>query len=368
VRMDVMGLKPRPAETAEIDSMRQLVRDGMSDGAVGLSSGLDYIPSIYADTAELTDLCQEIAPFGGVYVTHMRSYTPEGVIAAMDEVEQIGREAGVAVHISHLNCLAEQVLPRIDQMRSRGVDVTFDLYCYLAGSTILGMIALPPWVQEGGIEATLDRLWDADVRQRLKEWFADPPRQLAPVKLTYVHAPEYRQHEGKTLEQAARDAHLDIGTFVCDVLAESRLAVGCIAPHHVKRTDADIRALMRHPAMMAGSDGIYTGQYPHPRGAGCFAKYLGHYVRSGVWTLEECVQKLSAHAARRFGLKERGLLREKMIADIVVFDPNRVEDRSTYEAGRELALGMEHVIVSGEMVLAAGRRTRALTGRALKRG
>jgi N-acyl-D-amino-acid deacylase len=368
VRMDVMDLDPRPATAAELSSMRQLVRNGMTDGAVGLSSGLDYIPSFYADTAELTALCEEIAPFGGVYVTHMRSYTPEGVLAAMDEVERIGRDAGVAVHISHLNCLADQVLPRIDQMRSRGIDVTYDLYCYLAGSTILGMIALPPWVQEGGIDATVERLQDETIRKKLKEWFASSPRPLGPVKLTYVHAGEYRLHEGKSLEHAARDAGYEMGTFICEILAKSRMAVGCVVPHHEKRTDADIRALMRHPAMMAGSDGIYTGQFPHPRGTGCFAKYLGHYVRTGVWTLEECVQKLSAHAARRYRLKDRGLLREKMIADVVVFDPNRVEDRSTYENGRELALGMEHVIVSGEMVLAAGNRTRALTGRALMRG
>jgi N-acyl-D-amino-acid deacylase len=151
------------------------------------------------------------------------------------------------------------------------------------------------------------------------------------------------------------------------VLTASRLAVGCISPHNKARTDADIRALMRHPAMTAGSDGIYTGRFPHPRGTGCFAKYLGHYVRSGVWTLEECVQKCAAHGARRFGLKDRGLLREKLAADIIVFDPKRVEDRSTYEAGRELAVGMEHVIVNGELVLHAGKRTAALPGRGLKR-
>jgi N-acyl-D-amino-acid deacylase len=366
VRMDVMDLDTRRASDKELAAMGQIVREAMQQGAVGLSSGLDYIPSRYADTDELISLCQEIAPLAGIYVTHMRGYQPDTVIAAMDEVERIGREAGCAVHISHLNCLAEQVLPKIDQMRAGGVDVTFDLYCYLAGSTILAMIALPPWVQEGGIDATLDRLWDADVRMRLMEWFRDYPRPLGQVKLTYAAAPEYKQHEGKTLDQAAKDAKLELGIFVCDILAESRLAVGCITGHHPKRTDADIRALMRHPAMMAGSDGIYTGSYPHPRGCGCFAKYLGHYVRTGAWTLEECVQKLAAHGARRYGLRDRGVLREKAFADVVVFDPKWVEDRSTYEAGRELAVGMEHVIVNGEMVLHNGQRTRALPGRALK--
>jgi N-acyl-D-amino-acid deacylase len=123
---------------------------------------------------------------------------------------------------------------------------------------------------------------------------------------------------------------------------------------------------MRHPAMMAGSDGIFTGRFPHPRGWGCFARYLGHYVREKVWTLEECVQKLAAHAARRYGLKDRGLLREHMAADVIVFNPEQVADRATFDKGRELATGMEHVIVNGEMVLHSGQRTRALPGRALK--
>ena len=367
-RMEVMLLDTRAASTDEAGHMGTIVREAMREGAVGLSSGLDYIPSRYADTAELTALCREIAPFGGIYVTHMRSYTPEGVMTAMDEVEQIGRDAGVAVHISHLNCLAEQVLPRIDQMRSRGIDVTFDLYCYLAGSTILGMIALPPWVQEGGIDATMARLKDPLTRDRLKDWFASPRSPLEPVQLTYVAAPEYRKYEGATLERAAKDVGREIGTFVCDVLVASQMAVGCISPHHKRRTDADVRALMRHPTMMGGSDGIYTGRCPHPRGCGCFARYLGHYIREGVWTIDECVQRLAAHPARRFGLKDRGLIREKMAADVIVFEPNHVDDRSTYENGRELAVGMEHVIVNGELVLHSGKRTKAMPGRGLKMG
>jgi len=366
VRMDVMGLETQAATSEELASMGRLVREAMQQGSVGLSSGLDYIPSRYADTAELASLCREIAPFDGVYVTHMRSYTPEGVEAAMDEVEQIGREAGVAVHISHFNCLAEQVLPRIDQMRGRGIDVTYDLYCYLAGSTILGMIALPPWVQEGGIEATVERLQSADIREKLRDDFANPRGPLEKVRLTYVANAADRRHEGQMLEQAARDAGKDIPTFVCDVLIASNMTVGCVAPHHHRRTEADLRALMRHPAMMGGSDGIFTGGFPHPRGTGCFARFLGHHVRRGDWTLEECVQRLAAHGARRYGLKDRGLIRERKFADVVVFDAAKIEDRSTYEAGRELAVGMEHVIVNGELVLHRGQRTKALPGRALK--
>ena len=366
VRMEVMGLETRPPTNDELANMAVLIRQAMREGAVGLSSGLDYIPSRYADTAELTALCREIAPFGGVYVTHMRGYQPDNVLAAMDEVEAIGHDAGVAVHISHFNSIADQVLPRLDEMRKKGIDVTFDLYCYLAGSTILGMIALPPWVQEGGIDATLARLKTLDTRAKLAEWFAAPRLPLEPVKLTFVASPEDRLHEGKTLEQAAKDAHRDIGAFVCDILVASEMAVGCISPHHKSRTEDDVRKLMRHPAMMAGSDGIYCGTRPHPRGCGCFAKYLGPCVRDGVWTLEECVQRLSAHAARRYGLKNRGLLREGMAADVIVFDPAAVTDRATYDAGREFAEGMDHVIVNGELVLHSGHRTKALPGRGLK--
>jgi N-acyl-D-amino-acid deacylase len=366
VRMEVMGLATRPPTPDELRRMGQLVRAGMEQGAVGLSSGLDYIPSRYADTEELIALCREIAPFGGVYVTHMRRYDPEGVLGSMDEVFRIGREADVAVHISHFNSRADLVLPKLDAGRADGIDVTYDLYCYLAGSSILGMVTLPPWVQEGGVEATVARLKDPAVRQRLRGAFASPRGPLETVRLSSVAAPEYRRHEGQTLDQAAREAGREMGDFVCDVLAASDLAVGCVAPH-LNRTQEDVNALIRHPAMMAGSDGIFTGSRPHPRGCGCFARYLGQHVRGDrTWSLEQAVQHLAAHAARRFGLKDRGLLREGMAADVVVFDPDTVADHATYDDGRRLATGMEHVLVNGELVLHAGRRTAALPGRALK--
>jgi N-acyl-D-amino-acid deacylase len=366
VRMEVLGLQTRPPTPEELRRMGRLVREGMEQGAVGLSSGLDYIPSRYAATEELIALCREMAPYGGVYVTHMRRYDPEGVLGSMDEVYRIGREAGVPVHISHFNSQAEMVLPHVDAGRAAGLDVTYDLYCYLAGSSILAMVALPPAVQEGGVHATLERLRDPMVRGRLHEGFAGPRGPLEDVRLSYVQAPDYRCFEGRTLGQAAREAGRSLTDFICDVLTASGLAVGCVAPHRA-RTEEDIRQLMRHPAMMAGSDGIFTGGFPHPRGCGCFARYLGHHVREArTWTLEEAVQHLAAHAARRFGLRDRGLLREGMAADVVVFDPEVVADCSTYEDGRHLAVGVEHVLVNGEPVLLHGKRTPALPGRALR--
>jgi N-acyl-D-amino-acid deacylase len=369
LRMEVLGLETRAPTAAELKKMGRLVREGMEQGAVGLSSGLDYIPSRYADTEELTALCREMAPQGGVYVTHMRGYAPDVVVSAMDEVFRIGREAGVPVHISHFNSRADLVLPKVDAARAAGLDVTYDLYCYLAGSSILAMPALPPWVQEGGVDATLARLRDPAVRRRLRDDPESKPRgPLGEVRLSYVASPDYRKYEGWALGEAARDAGLPLSDLVCDVLTASGMAVCCVMGH-VARTEEDVRQLMRHPAMMAGTDGIFTGGRPHPRGCGCFARYLGHYVREArTWTLEQAVQRLSAHAARRFGLRDRGLLREGMAADVVVFDPDAVADRSTYEDGRRLAGGVEHVLVNGEAVLLNGARTAALPGRALRKG
>lgn len=366
VRMQVLGLAERPATAPELAEMARLVRQSMEQGAVGLSSGLDYIPSRYADTTELVTLCREVAEFGGVYATHMRSYTPEGVAAAMEEVFQIERQSSCAVHISHLNCLAEQVTPIIDTARADGSEVTFDLYCYLFGSTILAMIALPAWVQADGIDATLARLRDARVREQLRGWFAQPRVPLESVRLGWV--PSQPQWEGLTLEQAYRESGVsDLGTFVCDLLVECELAVNCIVPHHRSRTESDLVALMRHPAMMGGSDGIFVGSRPHPRGYGCFARYLGYHVRRGHWTLEEAVQKLAYHPARRFGLRDRGLLAVGLAADVVVFDAAQITDLATFENGPALAKGMRHVVVNGQVVLRDGLRTSAKPGRGLRR-
>ncbi len=379
LRMEVMGLQTRPPTTDELARMGRMVREAMEQGAVGLSTGLDYIPSRYATTEELIALCREMAPDGGVYVTHMRRYDPDGVVESMDEVYRIGLEGGVGVHISHFNSRADIVLPKLDAGRAAGVDATYDLYCYLAGSTILGMIALPPWVQEGGIEPTVARLREPAVRDQLQTWFAAPRVPLDSIRLGFVAKPELRHLEGKTVAEAAQIATArgeaasggrkppEHGDFICDLLVSCDMAVGCVVPHQ-RRTQDDVRQLIRHPAMMAGSDGIFTGRRPHPRGCGCFARYLGHHVRDDrTWTLEQAVRHLSFHAARRFGLRDRGLLQAGNAADIVVFDPDTIADRSTYDDGRRLAIGVEHVLVNGELVLHAGQRTSALPGRALRR-
>lgn len=368
VRMEVIGLDPRKPTADELRAMRGIVREAMEQGAVGLSSGLDYVPSLYADEDELSELCAEISPFGGVYVTHMRGYNPQKAPGALAEVFGVGRRAGCGVHVSHFNCLAEQTVPLLDAARASGVDVTFDLYCYLYGSTIVAMITLPPAVLEGGIDATLKRLADSAVRKALEPAFASPRFPIETMRLASIPHDGFRHLEGMGLVDAARSANKSLVDFVCDLLIATNLATGCVIRHFAQRQEPDILAFMRHPLMMAGSDGIYVGGRPHPRGTGCFARYLGHHVRAGDWSLEEAVMKCAHHTARRFGLKDRGLIREGMAADVVVFDPAAITDRSTFDDGKALAVGVEHVVVNGEPVLLRGERTAARPGRGLRRG
>jgi N-acyl-D-amino-acid deacylase len=368
VRMEVMGLASRKPTADELKKMRALVREGMEQGAVGLSSGLDYVPSLYADENELSELCSEIAPFGGVYVTHMRGYTDQKAPAALQEVFNIGRRAGCGVHVSHFNCLADQTIPLLEGARRDGVDVTFDLYCYLYGSTIIAMIALPPAFLDGGIEATVQRLRQPTTRVQLETAFANPRFPLETMRLASLPHDKYRQYEGQSLTAAAAIARQSVLDFTCDLLVATNLAAGCVIRHFSARQESDTLKLMRHPLMMAGSDGIYVGGKPHPRGTGCFARYLGHHVRNGDWSIEEAVQKCSHHAARRFGLRDRGLLHQGFAADVVVFDPEKIADCSTYENGKAMAVGLEHVLVNGVPVLLGGERTSARPGRGLKRG
>jgi N-acyl-D-amino-acid deacylase len=366
VRMEVMGLEPRKPTSDELKKMRSLVREGMEQGAVGLSSGLDYVPSLYADEDELTALCEEIAPFGGIYVTHMRGYTEEKAPSALREVFNIGKRAQCGVHVSHFNCLAAQTIPLLEEARSAGVDVTFDLYCYLYGSTIVAMLTLPPELLEGGIVPTVSRLKNPSVRKNLEAAFANPRFPIETIRLASLPHDQYRHLEGFTLPAAAEAMGQSLIDFTCDLLIATDLSAGCVIRHFAARQEADIVQLMRHPLMMGGSDGIYVGGRPHPRGTGCFARYLGHHVRRGDWSLEEAVMKCAHHAARRFGLKDRGLLQAGCAADVIVFDATVLADRSTYEDGKALAVGMEHVFVNGVPVLINGERTAARPGRGLK--
>jgi N-acyl-D-amino-acid deacylase len=370
IRMEVMGLDPRPARDDELRSMQKLVREAMDAGAIGLSTGLDYIPSLYADAREIAALCEPIVAENGVYVTHMRGYGPRAG-EGMREVFDIVRATDVPAHISHYNGRADLLLSLIDEGRSLGMDLTFDTYPYLAASTILGMVALPAWVQQGGIEPTVERLSDPTIRARLRsEWFSVPtPYALDNITIAMAANPDWRWAEGMTVTAAAKEAGVEPGDFVCDILVASGMAVGIVGFRPGDRTEADMRAILRHPAHMAGSDGIFCGGFPHPRGWGAFARFLGHHTRElGDYSWPEAITHLATHAARRFRLTDRGLIRPGFVADLVVLDAASVTDKATYAAGRTLAEGVEHVFVNGTLALENGEPTGATPGRALRRG
>jgi len=364
VRIEAMGLDDRLPTADEMAHMQRLVAQGMREGAIGYSTGLDYIPNPYSNTWELVELGKAVAPWGGVFVTHMRSYG-ERIAEAVAETYAVAREAGIPVHISHYNGPADILLPLIDAGRAQGIDVTFDTYCYLAGCTILGMSALPQWVQLGGVEATVARLRRPEVRAQLRPWLEAPERRLDALQMTWNRA--HPEEEGLRVVEAAARAGLSPTDYICDRLAESDMQVCAIIHHAGLRTEQDMVRVMQHPAHMAGSDGIYSGRRPHPRGYGCFARYLAYHTRErGDFTWEEAVRHMTSHAARRYHLHDRGQVHAGFAADLVVFDPDAVQDHATYDNGAQLATGVDYVVVNGQLELDEGEVTGTLAGRALR--
>jgi N-acyl-D-amino-acid deacylase len=365
IRYEVVGPGRRAPSGDELAAMRGLVESGLADGAAGLSSGLEYVPGGYADAAELAALCVPLAEAGLPYVSHMRGYEASAG-AAVAEVVAIARRSGAAAHISHLHGPAATLIPLLDEARADGVDLTFDSYPYTRGSSILAMLTLPGWLPLADFAATIDALADPATAERLeREWSAVHPDLWPRITLSHVPADSLRWAEGMALPDAARQAGRKPAAFCRDVLVATRLEAGCVFgfPADGPGTEdsgpeQSMRALLRHPAQMGGSDGIYRGGHPHPRGWGAFARLLGRHVRDlGDWTWEQAALHLAGHPSRRFRLPGRGLLRPGQAADIVVVDPVTVADRATYENPRQPAAGVEYVLVNGITVLADGALT-----------
>lgn len=363
IRHNVLGPARRRVDDGELAAMRDQVERGLSEGAAGLSTGLEYFPGAYADAAEVAALCAPVAAAGLPYVTHMRGYEDKAG-DAMAEVLEIARASGVAPHVSHYHGPAGKLIALVDGARAEGVDLTFDNYPYLRGSSTLTLVTLPGWLPVADLDATMDALDDPAVRARLKrQW---PAGLWQRITLSHVPADELRWAEGMALPEAAARAGRSPGEFCCDLLMATRLEAGCVFGQPPTNTEESVRALLSHPAQTTGSDAIYQGGHPHPRGWGAFARLLARHVRElGDWTWEQAAGHLSAHAARRFRLTDRGLIRRGFAADLVVLDPRAVADRATYEHPREPACGVHHVLVGGVPVLADGALTGALPGRAL---
>jgi N-acyl-D-amino-acid deacylase len=344
VRGTVLGGDARPPNHAELGRMRELVREGLDAGAVGYSSGLIYEPGRHADTDELVALAEELADAGGLYATHMRD-EGQGLLEAVAEAISIGERAGVPVQISHHKAagkpawgLVRHSLRLLEDARERGVRVTADQYPYTAGSTILRAVV-----------------------QNAERLGAE---EGAGQTVIVVDAPNQSEVEGKSLAALAEAWGCDSVTAAERVLESDPNAWVVMHSMH----EADIRTVMRHPTTMIGSDGIPTdGGKPHPRLYGTFARVLGHYVREGVLSLEEAVHRMTGFPAETFGLEGRGRLTPGAFADLVVFDPARIDDVSTYGAPRQHPRGIHHVFVNGTAIVRDGEHTGARPGRALRR-
>jgi N-acyl-D-amino-acid deacylase len=368
VRSLVCGFGRQPPDDFQLQAIIAEIERGMERGAVGLSTGLDYIVQCFATTDELVEACRAMAADQGLYVTHMRY--KRGTLPALREAVAIGRRAGVPVHISHLKGASpqesEEIINYIDKVAVNEVDFSFDVYPYLPGSTMLNYM-LPYEVWEDGPLAVLGQLRRPEIRTR----FGHSLRtiDLDAIHIAWVQSKENAQHQGKTLAQYVKQIGLPVEDALCNLLIEENLAV--LLVFH-QGDDALIRPFLAHRHYMMGTDGIYqTDGVIHPRQYGSAARLLGPCVREqGLFTLEEAVFKLSGYPAARFGLKNRGFLREGAFADLVIFDAATIHDRATYHAPHQLSTGVEHVFVNGVPVIQNGQSVtdlqERLPGRVLK--
>ncbi|GGP53361.1 N-acyl-D-amino-acid deacylase family protein [Streptomyces abikoensis] len=378
VRMLAVGWEDRPATAAELDRMKRLVAEGLEQGAVGLSSGLTYTPGMYADDAELAELCRVVARYGGYYCPHHRSYGA-GALRAYAEMIELSRTAGCALHLAHAvmnfgvnEGRAPELLALLDAALADGADVSLDTYPYTPGSTTLAAL-LPGWAGEGGPEAVLARLRDdataARIRHALEVTGSDGCHGVTvdweSVEISGVWDSALAPYVGRSIARSAHERGEEPWATARRLLLEDRL--GPTILQHVGHEE-NVRTIMRHAVHTGGSDGILHGAKPHPRAYGTFPHYLGHYVRElGVLSLEECVAHLTSRPAARLRLPDRGLIREGHRADLVLFDPETVAAGATFEAPRTLPTGIPYVLIAGRFVMEDGHRTDVLAGRTVRR-
>ncbi|GAA5076008.1 D-aminoacylase [Nocardia iowensis] len=377
LRLLVVGADQRPATEDEIQRMRELLRQGLSEGAVGMSSGLTYTPGMYADTGELAALCEVVAEFGGFYAPHTRSYGA-GALEAYAEMIALARTTGCALHLTHATMnfhvnrgRAPEFLALIDAARAEGCDITLDTYPYLPGATTLSAL-LPSWAMSGGPDAALARLDDPATRARIaadvnvngSDGCHGVTVEWETIQISGVGNAELDEYVGKRVDEIAAERGMAPVEVFFDLLRRDQLATSIL--QHVGHEE-NVRAIMVHPGHMGGSDALLAPARPHPRAWGTFPRYLGHYVRDlGVLELEDCVHHLTGRPADRLRLRDRGRVRTGYAADLVVFDPATIADAATFDHPKQQARGIRHVLVNGEFAIENGTPTGTLAGRALR--
>jgi len=385
LRIHEIGFEDREPTDQEMNNMRQLVREAMEEGAMGIGSSLIYAPAFYSSTEELIEICKVASEYGGMYISHMRSESNQ-FLEALEELIEISEKANISAEVYHLKAggipnhyKMDLAIKKINNARERGLNITTDMYNYVAGATGLNA-HMPPWVQEGGYEKWVERLKDPLIRAKVKEemtndtddwenlgYLAGPDGVL----FSDFKNPELRKYVGMTLKEVSEELNKHYADVAMDFVIQDGSRVGVV---YFLMSEENIKKQIQLPYMSFGSDagsiapeGDFLNSNPHPRAYGNFARLLGKYVREEkVISLENAIYKLTGLSASKLKLKERGYLKESYYADIIIFDPNTISDHATFEKPHQLATGMQHVFVNGVQVLKSGEHTGLTPGKVIR--
>lgn len=379
VRRLVMGLANRPATADELAQMKALVQTAMQEGAVGFSTGLIYIPGTYSNSDEVVDLAKAAASYQGVYASHMRDEGPK-ILDAIHEAARVGLEAGMRVELSHFKIDAPRLwgasdksLALVDEYRRKGVDVVIDQYPYDQASTNLG-ITLPSWALADGAEKIKERLTASGTRGEIAAEMLRMLAELGHEDFDYATVATFRPnkaYEGKNIKEITgmRGQPPTVANQI-ETIFDMMIAGGAQMVFH-SMGDVDVERILRYPHTAIASDGgfrVFGEGVPHPRSYGTNARVLAEYVRKrGILTLEDAIRRMTSLPARTFGFKDRGILREGAAADILIFDPARVQDKATYVQPHQYTEGFDYVIVNGTPMVDEGRLTESRAGKVLRR-
>ena len=385
LRIHEIGFENRAPTDDELNNMRALVRQAMEEGALGIGSSLIYAPAFYSSTEELIELCKVAAEYGGMYISHMRSESNQ-LLEALDELITIAEKANIPAEIYHLKAggiknhyKMDLVIRKVSEARARGLNITADMYTYIAGATGLNA-HMPPWVQEGGYDKWVERLENPAIRSKVKiemttdtdDWenlgyLAGPDGVL----FAGFKNPDLRKYIGMTLNEVAAETGKHYADVAMDFVIQDGSRVDVV---YFLMSEENVKKQIKLPYMSFGSDagsiapeGDFLKNNPHPRAYGNFARLLGKYVREEkVIPLEEAIYKLTSLSANKLKIKKRGLLKEGYYADVVIFDPNTISDHATFGNPHQLATGMQHVFVNGIQVLNEGEHTGATPGKVVR--
>ncbi|TLE38736.1 N-acyl-D-amino-acid deacylase family protein [Clostridioides difficile] len=377
VRMEAMGLEDRPATKEEIQKMCEITERELKAGAIGLSTGLIYIPCAYSLTEEIIEMCKVVAKYDGVFVVHQRSEA-DTILTSMEEIIEIGKQSGVKVHFSHFKVCGKanwkyipQVIELLEKAEKEGIRVSFDQYPYAAGSTMLGVV-LPPWAHSGGTDKLIERLSDENERAKMKKDIAngiegwDNFIEFAGIDQMFVTSVKTEKNKdtiGKSLLEIGKMRGKDPLDATFDLLKEEENAVGMVDFYGLEE---HIIGFMKRDEQNVCTDGLLAGK-PHPRAYGSFPKILGRYVRElNVLTIEEAVYKMTKKAATSFSIKDRGELKEGYFADIVIFDKDTVSGCDDFINSMQYPTGIDYVIINGNCVVEEGKYNKIKAGKVLK--